>query len=166
MKKAFYILLALVSVSVIALATGCSKAPESIDEPGTSANTETGSVSETGEETGTPITDPTELHFKTGTWATSEGTNFVFYENGKDGKTVSVTEQIALVFEYELNADGSGIFHIGSTDDTTKATVAFTDGDRNAVINWEDGTRTELTFVSEDTSDDFVFHYVTEQIAE
>lgn len=107
----------------------------------------------------------TGLHFKTGTWTTSEGTNYVFYENGKDGKTVHVFDGVGLGFEYELDAEGKGVFHMGSADNITKVTVGFFDGgDDTAAINWEDGSRSVLMFVSEDTSDDFAYHYQMGQI--
>lgn len=107
----------------------------------------------------------TGIHFKTGTWTTSEGTNYVFYKNGKDGKTVNVYEGIGLGFEYELDAEGKGVFHIGSADDITKVTVVFVGGgDDTAAINWEDGSRSVLMFVSSDTSDDFAYNYKMGQI--
>ena len=184
MKKSWYILLALVTVAVIVLAAGCSQAPEKGDEPGSSAIIESESVPEKSDESGSsaiiesesvpekgdesdaPISEPeTGLHFKTGTWETSSGTNYVFYEDGKGGKTVNVDRGIGLGFEYELDADGSGVFHMGSVDDMTKVTVEFIDGgDDAAAINWEDGSRTVLMFVSEDTSDDFSYNYKMGQI--
>ena len=105
------------------------------------------------------------IHFKTGTWTTSEGRNYVFYENGKDGKTVNVFEGTGIGFEYELDAYGKGVFHMGSADDVTKVSVVFAGGgDDTVAIYWEDGSRSVLMFVSSDTSDNFAYNYKMGQI--
>ena len=148
------------------LAAGCGKTSETVGEPVSSAVTEKETVSQNAEESDTSVAEQTGLHFKTGTWATSDGTNYVFYENGRDGQSVDVAEGIALGFEYELNADGSGVFHMGSVDDVTEVTVEFTDGENTAVINRKDGYRSVLKFVSEDISDDFSYNYTMKQITE
>ena len=103
--------------------------------------------------------------FRTGTWASAEGVNYVFYEDGKGGRNVSVADGMGVGFEYELSRNGSCVFHMGSADDMTKATVEFIGGgDDTAAITWEDGSRMVLYFVSEDTSDEFADTYVMGEI--
>ena len=180
MKKTLYIGLALLLVAVIALAAGCNKAPEKGGESEPSTASETESIPESvpeslpesnpeeSDESEAPTSEPaaTGLHFKTGTWATKEGTNYVFYEDGKGGKTVNVAAATGLGFEYELDADGKGVFHMGSLEDETKVTVEFIEGgDDTAAINWENGSRSVLLFVSEDISDDFAYHYLMDEVS-
>lgn len=173
MKKTLYIGLALLLVAVIALAAGCNKAPEKGGESEPSTASETESIPESApesnpEESNEPTSEPavTGLHFKTGTWATKEGTNYVFYEDGKGGKTVNVAAATGLGFEYELDADGKGVFHMGSLEDETKVTVEFIEGgDDTAAINWEDGSQSVLLFVCEDISDDFAYHYLMDEVS-
>ena len=103
--------------------------------------------------------------FNSGTWASKTGTNFVFYEDGKSGKTVNVADGEGIGFEYDVKKNGSCVFHMGSADDKTKATVEFLEGgDDTAAITWEDGSRIVLYFVSEDTSDEFADNFVFGQV--
>lgn len=168
MKKSesWYILLVLIVVAMIVLVTGCNKEPVKGNYPNSSTNIEDEIDLKKVDESDAQFSEmETGLHFKTGTWATSYGINYVFYENGKEGKTINVNTGVGIGFEYELDADGNGIFHIGSADDMTKVTVEFIDSDNNtAAINWEDGSRVVLMFVSEDISDDFSYSYKMGQI--
>ena len=93
-----------------------------------------------------------------------------------DGQTD--TESLSLTHRYqpgdytaylsltnELGEDGNCVFHMGSADDETKATVEFIlGGDDTASITWADGSKIVLYFVSEDTSDEFADTYVMGEI--
>ena len=130
MKNIGYLLLAVLLVAVVALAAGCDKAPEQKTEPDSSTASE-------------PVTVTT---FKPGVWNSDADVQYIFYEDGKGGKTVSATDGMGLGFEYELAADGSCVFHMGSADQIDKATVEFTDSD-TATITWENGSKVFLQYV-------------------
>lgn len=156
MKKTKIAVLAMLLVAVIALAAGCGK-PEETPKEDTTAPVVSDTV----------VSDSvvTKVSFKTGTWATPEGTNYVFYEDGKGGRTINVADGMGVGFEYELTDDGACVFHMGSADDETKASVEFIEGsDETAAITWADGSRIVLYFVSEDTSDEFADTYVMGEI--
>ena len=141
MKKIMFAILAVLMVAVLALTAGCDRNAEKEDEA-------------------TVVTTAAPTAFRTGTWASKEGTNYVFYEDGKSGRNVNVGDGMGVGFEYELSADGCCVFHMGSADDSTKTTVEFIGGGNDtAAITWEDGSRTILMFVN-DRTDDFADTYV------
>ena len=146
MKRIVLIAMVLLLTAALVLVTGCQQAAET-------TVTDTGSVSVS--QTSAPT------RFKTGTWACWEGVNYVFYGDGISGKNFSVADKMGIGFAYELNPDGSCVFHMGSSDDNTKATVEFMDGgDNTATITWEDGSRIVLMFISDDISDSFAESYI------
>lgn len=83
--------------------------------------------------------------FKAGTW-TGDAVEYTFYEDGKGGESVSTEDGMGIAFEYELNEDGSCVFHMGSVDDNTRATVEFAD-ENTATITWENGSSVVLNFL-------------------
>lgn len=82
--------------------------------------------------------------FKAGNWD-NDGNIYTFEADGKSGSIEYADGMGGVPFEYEINADGSAVFHMGSVDDETKATVKFAD-ENNATITWADGNAVELTF--------------------
>lgn len=132
MKQIRYALAAVFLVAAVALTAGCAKSEAE-----------------------------TAPRFKPGTWASASGVNYVFYEDGESGRNVNVADGMGIAFAYEPDTDGNCVFHMGSVDDVTKATVVFAGGSEDrAAITWEDGSCIVLTFVSEDTSDEFADNYV------
>lgn len=155
MKKIRSALTALLMIAAIVFASGCAKQPEKSENP---------DAPPAKHEVETEVKGDTEtanaVHFKTGTWTSSFGVNYVFYEDGKSGRNVTVADGMGIGFTYELDEDGNCVFHMGSADDVTPASVEFFDGgDDTAAITWEDGSRMVLMFVDADTSDEFADHY-------
>ena len=106
-----------------------------------------GCAGETGKEEPTTTTTAAEVKattFKAGNWD-NDGNIYTFEADGKSGSVEYADGMGGVPFEYEINADGSAVFHMGSVDDNTPATVKFTD-ENNATITWEDGKAVELTF--------------------
>ena len=166
MKKTKFAVMAVIMAAAVALTVGCAKNDE-VNDTAAADNTAVASVTDTAADAApVSVTDTAAVTaFKTGTWACAEGVNYVFYEDGESGRNVNVADKMGVGFSYELSADGKCVFHMGSADDNTNATVEFImGGDDTASITWENGDKTVLYFVKEDTSDDFADNYVMGEI--
>lgn len=139
MKKMNFIMTAVLLAAVALCLAGCAQAAD----PEVSSATPVSSVA----------SEPAAVTaFQSGTWV-GDGVKYIFGEDGKSGRTVDAADGTGIGFEYELAADGSCVFHMGSVDDITKATVRFTDGGNTASITWEDGSGIVLKFSGADTSE-------------
>ena len=143
MKMMKFVMTAVLLAAVALCLAGCAQAadPEvSSAVPVSSVVSVSSAASEPAAVTG----------FKSGTWV-GDGVKYIFGEDGKSGRTMDAADGTGVGFEYELATDGSCVFHMGSIDDITKATVAFSDGGNTAKITWEDGTGIILEFSGTDT---------------
>lgn len=149
MKKFTFAIMTVLLVTAIAFTSGCGKTENKKDTSDVPTVTEKGAAT----------------RFKTGTWASDTGVNYVFYDDGKSGRSVTVADGMGVGFTYELDANGNCVFHMGSADDITKTTVEFIDGsDDIAAITFEDGSRLVFMFVDKNTSDEFADTYVLDGI--
>ncbi|MBQ3817068.1 MAG: hypothetical protein II802_02205 [Clostridia bacterium] len=149
MKKIFTLILALVMISAFA---GCTVIKKTDDT--NSAQTVTTDKADADS------SNSKQVLFKSGTWASTTGSNYVFYEDGKGGKIINISENIGIGFEYEVTESGY-VFHIGSADDNSTAQVEFSEynGESNnrADIIWEDGKTEVIVFGSDRTDDEFSY---------
>lgn len=127
MKKFKIIVLAMLLVITVVFAAGCGK-----------------------EEKAAKDFDKTV--FKTGTWD-GDGVKYIFYEDGANGYNFGTEDGLGIGFAYEINEDGSSMFHMGGAEDNTPATVKFTD-ENHATVTWEDGSQLNLKFINDKTTTD------------
>lgn len=96
-------------------------------------------------------------YFKTGLWEVIEGEDITgWYYFSEDGTKCSYHDEDGMggvSMDYEMQ-DGTYVFHIGSADDNTHATVTF-DGEEDAVIHWENGNSDKIRFVENTKYEDF-----------
>ena len=148
MKKSVFVIIAVLLLSAVLFSAGCTKneGPENTSAP---QETQEQNVPESvSAEKSAPAS------FKPGTWASDAGVNYVFYEDGKSGKNINLADSMGIGFTYELNSDGSCIFHMGSVEDNTKATVKFSDGGDTATIAFADGDVIVLKFAGANITED------------
>lgn len=148
--------------------TGCSYAPESAEvpqtlaepvsetaaeEPVTEQEAETEAipeetVPETESVTDAVIVQSQPVSLKSGTWAASSESAYLFYENENSGVLADYSSDTELPFTFE--SDGAHyVFHMGEDEISKAADVEISDDGNTAVIVWEDGVTENLSFVSE-----------------
>ena len=136
MKKIAIAAMAVLMIAAMALTAGCGNTTAA-DDAGSNVSDTTVVSQQAAAVTG----------FKPGVWK-NDTVMYVFDADGKGGRNETLADGMGVGFEYELAEDGTCVFHMGSADDNTKATVAFADED-NATITWESGDAIELQFVCE-----------------
>lgn len=98
-------------------------------------------------------------HFTAGVWETAfEGTVtgvYHFNESGNDCKYYVFSEEASIPFDYLINDDGGYIFHLGTPDFDTGATVVFTDS-AHASLTWETSETEALTYVGNITIEEYL----------
>ena len=124
MKKLSIALIALLLVAAVALMAGCSN--EVKEDP-----------------TVTTAAEVKITNFKAGVWESDGKAYMIFEDDGKSGEVVDATG-----FEYELDEDGSAVFHMGYLEDNTYATVKFSD-EENATISWDGGITVSMTYAGQ-----------------
>ncbi len=96
------------------------------------------------------------IKFRTGTWASSTGDNYVFEADGHTGRVLHINVGTGMAFEYTLNGN-SAAFLMDGVDFETTAAVSFSDNGNTANLSWSDGVAETIKFISERTDDDFSF---------
>lgn len=97
--------------------------------------------------------------FRAGTWLAESGdtrTYYFFDPDGKSGRTASQETGTGLGFTYTAQ-DGRGSFSMGSADDTSSCTLEQADAE-HVTIRWEDGREESLSYLSEESSEEFHFY--------
>lgn len=143
MKRISPILFA--AAAMLMLLAGCRSSAEPVPPP---------------EKNDTPAAEPASAPaFQAGTWlAKSEdaGTYYFFDADGSSGHTASQETGTGLGFTYTVQ-DGRGTFSMGSADNTSACTLEQTDRE-HVIIKWDDGREESLTYISEETSEEFRFY--------
>lgn len=99
--------------------------------------------------------------FTPGTWLSDKGQYYFFDENGKTGRTSSLSDGTGAGFEYSV-IGGEADFSIGGADSSSKCTVSRDED--SITLEWADGVKEQLSFVSELGSDEFKF-YTNDELA-
>lgn len=96
-----------------------------------------------------------------GTWLSDKGQYYFFDENGKTGRTSSLSDGTGAGFEYSVSG-GEADFSIGGAGSSSKCTVSRDED--SITLEWADGVKEQLSFVSELGSDEFKF-YTNDELA-
>lgn len=109
----------------------------------------------------TPAPSDESSLFTPGTWLSDKGQYYFFDENGKTGRTSSLSDGTGAGFEYSVSG-GEADFSIGGADSSSKCTVSRDED--SITLEWADGVKEQLSFVSELGSDEFKF-YTNDELA-
>ena len=96
--------------------------------------------------------------FTPGTWLSDKGQYYFFDENGKTGRTSSLSDGTGAGFEYSVSG-GEADFSIGGAGSSTVSR-----DEDSITLEWADGVKEQLSFVSELGSDEFKF-YTNDELA-
>lgn len=135
----------------LVLLTGCqSAAPsQSSDAPqnaNTSQTTDPSQIADAPQIPGPPAeTGDDSVQFTVGTYLCGD-TYFSFYLDGVSGSTTQKGNGQGLGFTYEVEGE-QVIFHMGSMEDSTVATVTAVD-EETFDVKWADGRQETMSFVS------------------
>lgn len=93
--------------------------------------------------------------FQAGTWLSDAGRYWFFDEGAASGRTLSLENATGVPFAYTF--DGSrAVFSMGIAGNDHGCGV--TAGENTLAFTWEDGAAETLTFVSDQSSDEFTFY--------
>lgn len=109
----------------------------------------------------TPAPSDESSLFTPGTWLSDKGQYYFFDENGKTGRTSSLSDGTGAGFEYSVSG-GEADFSIGGAGSSSKCTVSRDED--SITLEWADGVKEQLSFVSELGSDEFKF-YTNDELA-
>lgn len=109
----------------------------------------------------TPAPSDESSLFTPGTWLSDKGQYYFFDENGKTGRTSSLSDGTGAGFEYSVSG-GEADFSIGGAGSSSKCTVSRDED--SITLEWADGVKEQLSFVSELGSDEFEF-YTDDELA-
>lgn len=109
----------------------------------------------------TPAPSDESSLFTPGTWLSDKGQYYFFDEDGKTGRTSSLSDGTGAGFEYSVSG-GEADFSIGGAGSSSKCTVSRDED--SITLEWADGVKEQLSFVSELGSDEFKF-YTNDELA-
>lgn len=109
----------------------------------------------------TPAPSDESSLFTPGTWLSDKGQYYFFDEDGTSGRTESLKDGTGVAFEYSVSG-GEADFSIGGAGSSSKCTVSRDED--SITLEWADGVKEQLSFVSELGSDEFKF-YTNDELA-
>ena len=109
----------------------------------------------------TPAPSDESSLFTPGTWLSDKGQYYFFDEDGTSGRTESLKDGTGVAFEYSVSG-GEADFSIGGAGSSSKCTVSRDED--SITLEWADGVKVQLSFVSELGSDEFKF-YTNDELA-
>ena len=95
--------------------------------------------------------------FQAGTWLSDQGQYYFFDADGASGRTASLADGTGVAFSYTVDGDQAA-FSMGGADTSQTCTVSGEQPGGPLTLQWEDGTVEVLTYVSEQSSDQFQFY--------
>ncbi len=143
----------------LALQTGC-KGEVTVQKDG--AEPETFSFGTETSTKSTPAGDASTSVFQEGAWQ-GENMYYFFTKDGSSGSTSSMEDGTGTSFTYDINGN-EVIFHMGSVDDSTVATMVQS-GESEVELKWADGQTEKLEHVSNMGADIFEF-YTNEELCD
>lgn len=164
-------LLSLTLALALVVLSGCQNAPSSspaTDSSSTqsSSSQPSGSQDITPEGSGQPDASGSQPQqtvqspFLSGTWLAKGGSwgdqYYFFNPDGSTGGTASLESGTGVSFTYEVS-DTQVTFHMGSADNTQVCAIQ-NQGEQALTLVWEDGSKEELSYVSDQGAEDFQFY--------
>ena len=143
-------MLALSLVLALALA-GCGKKDAAPSAPASSAPETAPSQDPEGQGSQTA----SDGLIQAGTWLSDAGQYWFFDEDAASGRTRSLENGTGVGFTY-TRKDGQAAFAMGSEDAVRDCTLTM--GTDTLTMQWADGATETLTFVSDQSSDEFTFY--------
>lgn len=146
-------LLALSLGLTLALAA-CGSPAGTASQPGSAAPTSSAPVSEAPAETPSAPTEQTSSLFQAGTWLSDQEQYWFFDAGEASGRTAGLEDGTGVPFAYTFDG-AQAVFSMGIAGNDHSCDV--TTGENTLTLRWEDGTTEVLTYVSDQSSDQFQF---------
>ena len=151
MKKRYWAGMLCLAVSFTMLLAACAPRDTGSTTPSEEPTTQ-GSAEPSEPSTSAPAA---EAAFTPGTWLSDAGQYYFFDGGDTTDRTASLDSGTGVGFTYTLSGT-EATFSMGGADTSSSCTVSR-DGDV-ITLEWADGTTEQLTYVSDQGSDDFQFY--------
>ena len=145
----------LLVLSLTLALAGCGSPAGTASQPASAAPTPSAPVSQAPAETPSAPTGQPSTLLQAGTWLSDQGMYWFFDAGEASGRTAGLEDGTGIPFAYTYDG-AQAVFSMGIAGNDFSCDI--TAGENTLTLRWEDGTTETLTYVSDQSSDQFHFY--------